>query len=323
MTDLTMRDDDVQTRAVRDDFARAAIDGLSLPQKELPCRFFYDARGSALFEDITALPEYYPTRTEAQILRACAADVAARTAPDTCLIEFGSGSSVKTEILLDAIPSLAAYVAIDVSDSALEEARERLQARYRNLRVETVTADFWAPVALPRDLEHLPRLGFFPGSTIGNLEPDAAQALLEHFADVLGPKGRLVIGVDVEKDPSVLIPAYDDAQGVTAAFNLNLLMRMNRELGADFDLDSFRHEARWNARRGRVEMHLVSTRDQSVVVVGRTFRFRAGETIHTENSHKWRTPAFHAMAERAGWSVGRWWTDEKALFSVHELVRDA
>ncbi|MDB5570052.1 MAG: methyltransferase [Hyphomicrobiales bacterium] len=305
----------------REDFARSVLDGLGRAQKELPCRFFYDARGSELFEAITDLPEYYPTRTEAAILRAHAAQIAARTRPDTCLVEFGSGSSTKTEILLDALPQLAAYVAIDVSESALEEARARLESRYRTLRVETVTGDFWAQAALPGDLEGHERLGFFPGSTIGNLDARSAERLLAHFGEVLGPGARLVIGVDVEKDPGVLIPAYNDAQGVTAAFNLNLLTRINRELGADFDLGAFRHEAIWNAALGRIEMHLVSERAQSVRVLGRRFDFARGETIHTENSHKYRPAAFHDMAVRAGWSVAEWWTDPAGLFSVHELQR--
>lgn len=308
-------------RAERDEFARAVLEGLSRSRKELPCRYLYDARGSELFEDITALDEYYPTRTEARILREAAGEIAARTQPGACLIEFGSGSSTKTEILLDTLPGLAAYVAVDVSDSALEDARLRLRDRYPRLRVETVVADFWAPVELPRELASCPRLGFFPGSTIGNLEPAAAQQLMAHFGDVLGAGGRLVIGVDVEKDPSILIPAYNDARGVTAAFNLNLLARINRELDADFDLQSFRHEAIWNADLRRVEMHLVSLRDQTVTVAGREFRFARGETIHTENSHKWRVPDFHAMAQRAGWSVAGSWSDPDRLFSVHEFYR--
>ncbi len=311
----------IDTGVEREDFARAVLDGLSRAQKELPCRFFYDELGSALFEQITELPEYYPTRTEALILNAHAAEVAARTSADTCLVEFGSGSSTKTQILLDALPSLAAYVAIDVSPSALEEARARLQGLYRTLRVETVVGDFWAQARLPHDLEARPRLGFFPGSTIGNLDAQSAERLLAHFAHVLGPGARLVIGVDVEKDPAILIPAYNDARGVTAAFNLNLLTRINRELGADFEVDAFRHEAIWNAAIGRIEMHLVSERAQSVRLLGRRFDLRASETIHTENSHKYRPAAFHEMAARAGWSVADWWSDPAGLFSVHDLQR--
>lgn len=302
-------------------FARDVAEGLAKPQKSLPCRYFYDARGSALFEEITALDEYYPTRTEASILRDCAAEIAARTQPGSCLVEFGSGSSAKTQIILDALPQLAAYVAIDVSESALEEARARLAKTYPLLRIECVVADFGADFTMPRDLMDAPRLGFFPGSTIGNFEPAQAQKLLGHFAHILGPNSRLVIGVDLEKDPAILLPAYDDARGVTAAFNLNLLARINRELGADFDLSAFAHVARWNASAGRVEMHLASLREQSVRVNGRAFHFSRGETIHTENSHKWRLEAFTALAQRAGWRSGATWRDAARLFSVHELHR--
>lgn len=302
-------------------FASDVAEGLSKPQKSLPCRYFYDARGSALFEEITALDEYYPTRTEASILRDCAAEIAARTPAGACLVEFGSGSSAKTQIILDALPQLAAYVALDVSASALDEARARLAQLYPALRVECVVADFGADFTMPRDLMGAPRLGFFPGSTIGNFEPAQAQKLLGHFAQTLGPGSRLVIGVDLEKDPAILLPAYNDKRGVTAAFNLNLLARINRELGADFDLTAFRHESRWNVQAGRVEMHLVSLRDQSVRVQGRRFQFARGESIHTENSHKWRLESFTALAQRAGWRPGAIWCDDARLFSVHELHR--
>jgi len=304
-------------------FARDVAEGLSKPQKSLPCRYFYDARGSVLFEEITTLDEYYPTRTEASILRDCAAEIAVRTQPGSCLVEFGSGSSAKTQIILDALPQLAAYVAIDVSESALEEARARLAQLYPLLRVECVVADFGADFIMPRDLLGAPRLGFFPGSTIGNFEPAQAQKLLGHFAQTLGPGSRLVIGVDLEKDPAILLPAYNDKRGVTAAFNLNLLARINRELGADFDLGAFGHESRWNAQAGRVEMHLVSLRDQSVRVGVRDVHFARGESIHTENSHKWRLERFTALAQRSGWLSGAVWCDDARLFSVHELYRGA
>lgn len=302
-------------------FAHDVAEGLAKVQKSLPCRYFYDARGSALFEEITALDEYYPTRTEASILRDCAAEIAARTQPGSCLVEFGSGSSAKTQIILDALPQLAAYVAIDVSESALNAARVRLAQLYPRLRVECVVADFGADFTMPRGLADAPRLGFFPGSTIGNFEPAQAQKLLGHFAQTLGSNSRLIIGVDLEKDPAILLPAYDDARGVTAAFNLNLLARINRELGADFDLTAFRHLARWNANAGRVEMHLVSLRDQSVRVQGDVVHFARGETIHTENSHKWKVERFSALAQRSGWLSGAVWCDSARLFSVHELHR--
>lgn len=302
----------------RDTFLRDVQDGLSREQKTLPCRYFYDARGSELFEEITALPEYYPTRVEAAILRACAPQIAARTAPGSVLVEFGSGSSTKTELLLSQMTDLAAYVAIDVSASALQEARMRLRDRFPRLRVDTVVGDFWSAQIAP-DLAAAPRVGFFPGSTIGNLEPVDAQALLRRFASVLGAGSGLVIGVDVAKPASVLVPAYDDAQGVTAAFNLNLLTRANRELGADFDVAAFRHAAAFNEAQMRIEMRLVSVREQVVHVGAQAFRFAAGETIHTENSHKWPAEVFDRIVADAGWTVSMRWNDPDQLFRVLEL----
>lgn len=299
-------------------FERDVVDGLSRAEKSLPCRYLYDARGSELFEEITRLPEYYPTRVEISILRKCAPEIAARTAPGSVLVEFGSGSSTKTEILLSELRDLAAYVAIDVSPSALDDARMRLRDRFPALRVEAVVGDFRS-AEIPSGLSGAPRLGFFPGSTVGNLEPAEAQALLRRFAAVLGNGARLVIGVDAIKDPAILIPAYDDAQGVTAAFNLNLLARANRELGADFDLAAFRHEAAWNAERTRMEMRLVSLRDQIVHVGGRAFRFAAGEPIHTENSHKWPEDVFERIVAGAGWRTHARWSDTDGLFRVLEL----
>jgi len=304
-----------------EDFARAVVRGLSRPQKELPCRFFYDERGSALFEDITELEEYYPTRTEADILRACAPDIAVRTQAGAMLVEFGSGSSTKTEILLEALDKLGVYVAIDVSQAALEAARERIGLRFPDLRVEIVVADFAGEVPLPPGFEKSGILGFFPGSTIGNLTRADAVLLLRHFGDLLGAGSRLIVGVDLKKDLARLLPAYDDARGVTADFNRNILARINRDLDGDFDLDAFAHEARWNENKGRVEMHLVSERDQQARVLGRTFVFRKGESIHTENSHKYSIGEFQELARAAGWDPARVWTDPQNLFSVHELFR--
>lgn len=301
-------------------FADAALDGLRRSQKTLPCRYLYDARGSELFEAITELPEYYPTRTEIGILESCVAEIVAGTPAGTVLIEFGSGSSRKTEILLRAFDKLAAYVPIDVSQSALAEAQARLAEAFPRLRVCPVVGDFRAELVLPPDLAGQPRLGFFPGSTIGNFEPDEAAALLASMADVLGHGSRIVIGADLRKSTATLLPAYDDAAGVTAAFNKNLLARANRELGADFDLDGFAHEAKFNGDRSRVEMHLVSQRAQTVSLLGQRFAFRPGETIHTESSHKYTLNSFAALARSAGWSPRRVWTDDAALFSVHELV---
>jgi dimethylhistidine N-methyltransferase len=300
-------------------FLADVLEGLGRARKTLPCRYFYDARGSELFEEITRLPEYYPTRVEAAVLRTCARQIAARTPAGAVLIEFGSGSSLKTEILLAELDALAAYVAIDVSHSALDQARARLVRRFPDLRVETIVGDFNVDIELPADLSGAPRLGFFPGSTIGNLEPAAAEALLKRFARTLARSGRLVIGVDVEKDPDILIPAYDDAQGVTAAFNLNILARINRELGGDFDLSGFRHAAVWNGKMSRIEMHIVSLRRQEAHVGGRAIRFEAGESIHTENSHKWPRARFAEIAGRAGWRIDARWSDPDGLFDVLEL----
>ncbi len=302
-----------------DDFAAAVVDGLSRSKKTLPCRFFYDARGSELFEEITRLPEYYPTRTEAAILKANAVEMAQSVPDGGVLVEFGSGFSLKTEILLAQLPQLRAYVCIDVSHDALREARQRLALRFPSLDVRPIVGDFSYPVPLPPELRDCNKTGFFPGSTIGNLTPVEAGRLLRVFRAVLSPGGRLIVGVDLKKDLRTLVPAYNDAAGVTAAFNLNLLARINRELGANFALDAFRHDAIYNAREGRIEMHLESLRDQEVRVRGRTFHFKAGERIHTENSYKYSIRQFQDLARSADWQPGRVWTDPAELFSVHEL----
>jgi L-histidine Nalpha-methyltransferase len=297
----------------------AVIDGLSAAQKNLPSRFLYDARGSELFEAITELPEYYPTRTETAILEANIADMAEGQGTGQVLVEFGSGSSRKTELLLEAMPDLLAYVPIDVSESALDEARVRLARRFPNLDIRPILGDFSGPLKLPADLRFSRKIGFFPGSTIGNLLQAEARTLLTSFRTMLSPKGRLIVGVDLLKNEEILRLAYDDPAGVTAAFNLNLLARINREIGPIFDLDAFRHEARFNRQAGRIEMHLVSRRDQTVTMLGRRYSLRRGETIHTENSHKYTVAGFQALAASAGWSADRVWTDEADLFSIHEL----
>jgi dimethylhistidine N-methyltransferase len=306
--------------AERDDFAAAVLDGLARPKKTLPCRFFYDARGSELFEEITRLPEYYPTRTEAAILRANAQEMAQSVPAGGVLVEFGSGSSLKTEILLRQLPHLRAYVCIDVSHDALREARQRLAKRFPGLDVRPIVGDFSYPTALPADLRDCRKTGFFPGSTIGNLTPVEAGRLLRVFRAVLSPGGRLIVGVDLKKDVGILVPAYNDNAGVTAAFNLNLLARINRELDGTFALDAFRHDAIYNAREGRIEMHLESLMDQDAKVCGRTFRFKTGERIHTENSYKYSIHQFQDLARSADWTPARVWTDERQLFSVHELM---
>jgi dimethylhistidine N-methyltransferase len=305
---------------VEDEFASSVIEGLSKTQKSLPCRYFYDARGSALFEDITRLPEYYPTRTESQILRDHAGDMVATIGKDELLVEFGSGSSLKTEILLDRIGPSVAYVPIDVSEAALADAKVRLARRYPMRDVRSIVADFSRTIALPKDLASRRKTGFFPGSTIGNLSPREAEGLLKIFGRALGSASRLIIGVDLKKDPRVLIDAYSDAAGITAAFNLNLLRRINRELGANFEERGFRHEAIYDPLKGRIEMHLVSLREQQVDVCDRTFRFRMNESIHTENSYKYTIEQFREVARASGWQPNRVWTDTKQQFSVHELV---
>ena len=301
-------------------FASAVLDGLSKSSKTLPCRFFYDARGSELFEEITRLPEYYPTRTEAAILQANAAEIVDGVPEDGVLVEFGSGSSLKTEILLRQLPRLGAYVSIDVSSSALKDASERLAAHFPTLDVRPIVGDFSHPVALPPDLAERHKTGFFPGSTIGNLTPVDAGRLLQVFRRMLSPGWRLIVGVDLKKDARKLVLAYNDAAGVTAAFNLNLLVRINRELGGTFDVDAFRHDAIYNPREGRIEMHLESTRNQEVRIAGRRIRFRSGERIHTENSYKYSISQFQELARSADWQPHRVWTDEGNLFSVHELI---
>ncbi len=301
-------------------FASAVLDGLSKPQKSLPCRFFYDARGSELFEQITLLPEYYLSRTEASILASHAKQIADSNGDELVLVEFGSGSSRKTEILIDAMPRLTAYVPIDVSADALIDARRRLATTFPRLDVRPVLADFSHPVRLPSDLRARSKLGFFPGSTIGNFDSAEAVALLQVMRMTLAPGGRLVVGADRDKDPELLVRAYDDDAGITAAFNLNILARANEVFGQVFDLEAFEHRAIYDREHRRVEMHLVSRRDQRVRLLGREFQFKAGETIHTESSHKYTPESFARIARAAGWRPGRTWTDPRALFSLHELV---
>lgn len=293
--------------------------GLSKPQKALSPKYFYDEAGSALFEAITRLPEYYPTRTEIGILDACGPEIAALLPAHAALVEFGSGSTVKLRRLLRHLDTLAAYVPVDVSGEFLRGQAEVLRGDFPDLRVEPVVADFTRDFDLPASLDGLPRAGFFPGSTIGNFEPQAAAALLRHVAATFGAGARLIVGVDLVKDKAVLDAAYDDAAGVTAAFNLNLLTRINREIGADFDLDAFAHQAFFDPDHSRIEMHLVSRRAQTVTVAGIPIAFASGETIHTENSYKYTVESFRALARSAGWEGRAVWTDPDRLFSVHAL----
>ena len=308
------------SREQDDVFARAVIYGLSRPRKTLPCRYFYDARGSDLFERITELAEYYPTRTEAGILAAHARDMTDSLSTGGVLVEFGSGSSRKTELLLDELPDGAAYVPIDVSPDALVQAQARLSLRFPGLDILPVVGDFSELSRLPGGLAARPKLGFFPGSTIGNLTPAMASRLLMRFKSLLSAGGRLIIGIDLKKDTTILERAYNDGAGVTRDFNLNLLARINREIEPVFDLSAFAHAAHYNAREGRIEMHLVSLRDQSFAIRGHRFAMRVGETIHTENSYKYSIPQFQALAGCSGWRPVRVWTDPDNQFSVHELA---
>jgi L-histidine Nalpha-methyltransferase len=313
----------LRRRAQRDAatvFATDVIAGLGATPKRLAAKYFYDKAGSQLFEQITALPEYYPTRTELAILEAKGREIAALVAPGAGLIEFGSGPTVKARILLRAAPQVYAYVPVDISAEFLDEEATRLRHDFPDIAVLPIAADFTRPFDLPGALASRPRVGFFPGSTIGNFEPLEAVAFLRHAAQILGPAATLIIGVDLVKDKKVLYDAYNDAAGVTAKFNLNLLARINRELGADFDLTAFEHHAIYNGDLRRIEMHLASRKAQKVRVCGRSFEFRAGETIHTENSYKYTVDGFAALARGAGWTTRAAWTDPDKYFSVHALI---
>ncbi|MGK2940405.1 MAG: L-histidine N(alpha)-methyltransferase [Immundisolibacter sp.] len=303
------------------DFRAAVLEGLARPHKSLPCKFFYDAAGSALFDEICELPEYYPTRTEVDILRRAAAQIAELAGYGGVLIEYGSGSSIKTRLLLDALAP-AVYMPIDISREHMLAACHTLSRDYPQLHLMAVCADYTRPLRLPRvDRGGQRKLAFFPGSSIGNFTPLEALRFLKNIAQALAPGDGLVVGVDRKKDPAILQAAYDDAAGVTAAFNLNLLARCNRELGADFDLTGFAHKAFYNAAAGRVEMHMESLRAQTVHVAGQAFSFALGETIHTENSHKYDLSEFQHLATQAGFRLLKTWSDDANLFSVVSLQR--
>jgi dimethylhistidine N-methyltransferase len=313
----------LRRRAKRDAVSVFAADvtaGLGATPKRLPAKYFYDKAGSRLFEQITTLPEYYPTRTELTILEAKGHEMAALVPPGAGLVEFGSGPTVKARILLRARPELFAYVPVDISAEFLDEEATRLRHDFPDIAVLPIAADFTRPFDLPGALEQRPRVGFFPGSTIGNFEPREATAFLRNAAQILGSGATLIVGVDLVKDKKVLYDAYNDAAGVTAKFNLNLLARINRELGADFDLAHFEHHAIYNCELRRIEMHLASRKAHKVRVCGRSIEFRAGETIHTENSYKYTIDGFAALARGAGWSTRAVWTDERKYFSVHALA---
>ncbi|RIJ25981.1 L-histidine N(alpha)-methyltransferase [Henriciella barbarensis] len=300
-----------------DPFLQDVLTGLARDQKSIPSRWLYDARGSRLFDDITELDEYYPTRTELTILNEQAAAMADAIGPEAVIVEYGAGSLLKVRILLDALERPKAFVPVDISSEHLKEAAHELKSAYGELEVYPVAADF-----MDTNLgSNLPggggrRAGFFPGSTMGNLLDRDIDSFLRTTREDLGEGACFIIGLDQPKSPDILVPAYDDAKGVTAEFNLNLLRRINRELDGNFDLESFKHEARWNDAVSRIEMHLRSLKAQTVEVAGQTFKFEKGETIHTENSRKIALDRFAEMAESAGWELTRKWTDENGLFAV-------
>lgn len=300
------------------DLAQEVLCGLSQEQKCLPPKLFYDERGSRLFDAITELPEYYPTRAEIDILSTHCDSMARRLGDDCLLLELGSGSSIKIRLLLDALRP-AAYMPMDISRDHLIEAARTLAAEYPDLDVHAACADYSSDFDLPWGPDHLDRAAFFPGSSIGNFEPAEAADLLRRVGKLLRRDGKLLIGVDLKKDTRTLQAAYNDGQNVTAEFNLNLLHRINRELDADFNTDRFSHRAIYNDALGRVEMHLVSAEKQSVTIREQTFRFESGEHIHTENSYKYNIDEFLGLAATAGFESEQVWTDDDQLFSVHCL----
>ena len=307
--------EDGQASLADPDFRADVLNGLAMRPRAIPARWFYDRRGSELFEAITDLPEYYPTRTETALLQSITGEVAGKIGPGRAVVEFGSGSSTKTPILLRGIDP-AAYVPIDISGEFLRQSARALSQAFPGLPVQPVEADFLRPVPLPSWVADLPKLGFFPGSTIGNLDPYGAVDLLRAMRTWLGEGAMLLIGMDRVKSPEVLVPAYDDAQGVTAAFNLNLLERINRELDGSIPIDAFRHRAIWNADAARIEMHLEATRDVAFQVDGRAFDIAAGETIHTENSHKYGPNGGRMLLRSGGWTPIAEWTDPKDWFAL-------
>jgi L-histidine N-alpha-methyltransferase len=301
---------DPQTLAFRDD----VLAGLAAPVPAIPARWLYDRRGSELFDEITRLASYYPTRTEKAIFHSIMPDVAARVPKGSVVVEFGAGSQTKTPILLEAIAP-AAYVPIDISGDYLEQSAAELQQRFPKIEVIPVVADFARRISLPGGIEHLPKLGFFPGSTIGNFVPWSATDLLRRFRSLLGTGSQLLIGMDRVKPVERLILAYDDPEGVTAQFTLNLLTRINRELDGNIPVDAFRHEARWNDILSRIEIHLVATRGVGFSISGRSFSFARGSSIHVENSHKYGQRGGRVLLLAGGWTPVAEWTDPAGDFA--------
>src|SRR5882762_8700391 len=300
-------------------FLDDVLRGLSARRKTLPSKYFYDAEGSRLFEAICELPEYYVTRTETALLVDIAPKLAAFVAGGAALVEFGSGASAKTRVILDASPQIDVYIPIDISEVALSHAAETIRADYRGLEVRPLVGDFTGVLELPSAVRSRPLVGFFPGSTIGNFQPAEAEDFFRRARALLGDGALFIVGADLAKAPEVLLPAYDDADGVTAAFNRNLLVRINRELGASLDLDAFEHRAVWNEAESRIEMHLVSSRDQTARIGSHRIVFFDGEDIHTESSHKYGANAFESHVGRGGWRVKTAWTSEAPSFGVFLL----
>jgi len=301
-------------------FSRDVVAGLSTAVKTLPSRWLYDERGSALFEDITRLDEYYLTRAETSILRERQDQIADFVGSDATLVEYGAGAGVKTELVLAGLLNPRGYVPVDIAQAFLAETAKRIRSRFPTLNVQPIERNFLDVFEVPFDGVGI-RTGFFPGSTMGNLNAIEAQALLSQMGRHLGDDGRAIIGVDLEKNVDTLLRAYDDSAGVTAAFNLNLLERINTELGGNFRLEQFKHSARWNDVEKAIEMHLVSLRDQQVTVGGRTFQFRMSETIHTESSRKYTAESFGRLARAGGWRIAEAWQDADGLFSLFGLIR--
>ena len=296
-------------------FREDVLAGLSAPIPAVPARWLYDRRGSELFDEITRLPAYYPTRTETALLTQILPEVAERVRSGSAVVEFGAGSATKTPLLLEAVRP-AAYVPVDISGDYLRESAAEIAGAFPSIAVEPVVADFARPFELPASISARPKLGFFPGSTIGNFVPRTATDLLRSFRDLLGCSSQLLIGMDRVKPVERLLAAYDDGQGVTAAFNLNLIERINRELGSDIPMHAFRHEARWNDILSRIEMHLVATRDVSFAIDGSEFSFAKGSSIHTENSHKYGHRGARVLLLAGGWTPLAEWSDPAGDFAV-------
>ena len=299
---------------------KEVLEGLGKTQKTLPSKYFYDKRGAELFEHICELDEYYPTRTELSIMKNNIGDIAGQLGSGIQLIELGSGSSLKTRLLLDHLPNLHSYVPVDISNDFLSSAAEQLQSEYPNLEINPVSADYTKPFDLPDTNEGIRRIAYYPGSTIGNFTKDEAGDFIALISELIGKNGGLLIGFDLIKDRETLIAAYDDEKGITAQFNKNILTRINRELDANFNPDAFDHKATFNEEKSRIEMHLVSQKDQTVYVMGSKITIAEGETIHTENSHKYSPESFREITQ-PHFRTEKTWTDENELFAVQFLTK--